>query len=136
MNKIRKGDQVIVLTGRDKGKRGTVTQRVDDDHVIVDGVNLVKRLKTERPKLRILVVSMHGESQYAARALKAGASGYLTKDSAPALLLGKANFKVKGNNHIASATEEPTANLLLGILDAYDIHQDKMGSSNGRINLA
>ena len=33
MNKIRKGDQVIVLTGRDKGKRGTVTQRVDEDHM-------------------------------------------------------------------------------------------------------
>ena len=42
MNKIRKGDQVIVLTGRDKGKRGTVSQRVDEDHVLVDGVNVVK----------------------------------------------------------------------------------------------
>ena len=43
MNKIRKGDQVIVLTGRDKGKRGTVTQRVDADHVVVDGINVVKK---------------------------------------------------------------------------------------------
>jgi len=43
MNKIRKGDQVIVLTGRDKGKRGTVSKRIDDDHVIVDGVNVVKK---------------------------------------------------------------------------------------------
>ena len=43
MNKIRKGDQVIVTTGRDKGKRGTVTQRVDDDHLVVDGVNIVKK---------------------------------------------------------------------------------------------
>jgi large subunit ribosomal protein L24 len=43
MNKIRKGDQVIVLTGRDKGKRGTVSQRVDVDHVVVDGVNVVKK---------------------------------------------------------------------------------------------
>jgi large subunit ribosomal protein L24 len=43
MNKIRKGDQVIVLTGRDKGKRGSVTQRVDDERVIVDGVNVVKK---------------------------------------------------------------------------------------------
>jgi large subunit ribosomal protein L24 len=43
MNKIRKGDQVIVLTGRDKGKRGSVTQRVDDDRVVVDGVNIVKK---------------------------------------------------------------------------------------------
>ncbi len=43
MNKIRKGDQVIVLTGRDKGKRGTVSLRVDDDHVVVDGINMVKK---------------------------------------------------------------------------------------------
>ena len=43
MNKIRKGDQVIVITGRDKGKRGIITQRVDDEHVIVDGVNVAKK---------------------------------------------------------------------------------------------
>ncbi len=43
MNKIRKGDQVIVLTGRDKGKRGTVTARVDEDHILVDGINVVKK---------------------------------------------------------------------------------------------
>ena len=43
MNKIRKGDQVIVLTGRDKGKRGTVARRVDDDYLVVDGINVVKK---------------------------------------------------------------------------------------------
>ena len=43
MNKIRKGDQVIVTTGRDKGKRGTVTLRVDDERIVVDGVNVVKK---------------------------------------------------------------------------------------------
>ena len=43
MNKIRKGDQVIVLTGRDKGKRGTVTQRVDEARIMVDGINVVKK---------------------------------------------------------------------------------------------
>ena len=43
MNKIRKGDQVIVTTGRDKGKRGTVSLRVDDEHLVVDGVNVVKK---------------------------------------------------------------------------------------------
>jgi len=43
MNKIRKGDEVIVLTGRDKGKRGAVAQRVDADHLVVDGVNMVKK---------------------------------------------------------------------------------------------
>jgi len=43
MKKIRKGDQVVVLTGRDKGKRGTVISRVDADHVTVEGVNIVKK---------------------------------------------------------------------------------------------
>ena len=43
MNKIRKGDQVIVLTGRDKGRRGTVLSRVDEDRLVVEGVNVVKK---------------------------------------------------------------------------------------------
>ena len=43
MNKLRKGDQVIVLTGRDKGKRGTIAQRVDDSRLVVEGVNVVKK---------------------------------------------------------------------------------------------
>ena len=43
MNKIRKGDQVIVLTGRDKGKRGTVSRRVDEERILVDGINVVKK---------------------------------------------------------------------------------------------
>jgi large subunit ribosomal protein L24 len=43
MNKLRKGDSVIVLAGRDKGKRGTITRRVDDEHIVVDGVNVVKK---------------------------------------------------------------------------------------------
>ena len=43
MNKIRKGDQVIVTTGRDKGKRGTVAERIDEQKVLVDGINVVKK---------------------------------------------------------------------------------------------
>ena len=49
MNKIRKGDEVIVLTGRDKGKRGVVSLRKDDSHVIVDGINLVKKHTKPNP---------------------------------------------------------------------------------------
>lgn len=43
MQRIRKGDEVIVITGRDKGKRGTVLARIDERHVTVEGVNLVKK---------------------------------------------------------------------------------------------
>ncbi len=43
MDKIRKGDEVIVITGKDKGKRGNVTLRVDAEHVVVEGVNRAKK---------------------------------------------------------------------------------------------
>ena len=43
MEKIRKGDEVVVITGKDKGKRGTVVLRVDDEHVVVEGVNRAKK---------------------------------------------------------------------------------------------
>ena len=49
MNKIRKGDQVIVIAGRDKGKRGVVTLRKDDDHLLVEGINMVKKHTKPNP---------------------------------------------------------------------------------------
>ena len=49
MQKIRKGDEVVVITGRDKGKRGTVTARVDDRHLLVDGINTVKKHTRPNP---------------------------------------------------------------------------------------
>jgi large subunit ribosomal protein L24 len=49
MNKIRKGDEVVVLAGRDKGKRGKVVLRKDEDHLVVDGINLVKKHTKPNP---------------------------------------------------------------------------------------
>ena len=49
MNKIRKGDEVIVLAGKDKGKRGRVTLRKDDQYVVVEGINLVKKHTKPNP---------------------------------------------------------------------------------------
>lgn len=43
MNKIRKGDEVVILAGKDKGRRGAVKRRVDDEHLVVEGVNRVKK---------------------------------------------------------------------------------------------
>lgn len=94
-----------------------LVKQCDFDLALVDlsmpglsGLDLVKRLRLEKPKLRILVLSMHGESQYAARALKAGASGYLTKDSAAAQLLGAIRKVAGGGVHIS----ETAAAQLLG----------------------
>lgn len=49
MKKIRKGDDVIVLTGKDKGKRGTVQRVLDNDRVLVDGINVVRRHMKPNP---------------------------------------------------------------------------------------
>jgi DNA-binding NarL/FixJ family response regulator len=82
----------------------------DFDIAVVDlsmpglaGIELVKRLKLEKPRLRVLVLSMHGEQQYAARALRAGASGYLTKDSAVEQLVNAIRKVAAGGVHISEA---------------------------------
>jgi large subunit ribosomal protein L24 len=49
MNRIKKGDEVIIISGRDKGKRGAVLRRVDDEHVVVEGVNRVKKHTRPNP---------------------------------------------------------------------------------------
>ena len=49
MNKLRKGDDVIVITGRDKGKRGKVALRADDSHLVIEGINLVKKHAKPNP---------------------------------------------------------------------------------------
>ena len=49
MNKIRKGDEVIVIAGRDKGKRGKVVLRASEDRVVVEGINLVKKHTKPNP---------------------------------------------------------------------------------------
>jgi DNA-binding NarL/FixJ family response regulator len=77
----------------------------------LSGMDLIKRLKLEKPRLRILVLSMHGEQQYAARALKAGAAGYLNKDSAADSLVHAIRKVAAGGVHI---TEAAAASLVAG----------------------
>jgi DNA-binding NarL/FixJ family response regulator len=69
----------------------------------LSGLDLIKRLKIEKPRLRILVLSMHGEAQYAARALKAGAAGYVHKDSAAEQLVGAIRKVAAGGVYITEA---------------------------------
>jgi large subunit ribosomal protein L24 len=49
MNKIRKGDEVVVITGKDRGRRGTVLQVLDDDRVLVEGINVAKKHQKANP---------------------------------------------------------------------------------------
>ena len=88
----------------------------DYDVVVLDmsmpgrsGLELIKQVKDEKPKLRILVLSMHGEAQYAVRAIRAGASGYLTKDSAAEQLVAAIRRIAAGGAYVSPETAERLA---------------------------
>ena len=73
------------------------------------GIELIRQVKSERSRLRILVLSMHSEEQYAVRALKAGASGYLTKESAADLLVAAIRRIAAGGAFVSPETAERIA---------------------------
>jgi DNA-binding NarL/FixJ family response regulator len=76
------------------------------------GVDLVKQIKDEKPALRILVLTMHAEQQYAVRAFKAGASGYLTKECASTELVSAVTKIASGGVYISMTMAERFAQSL------------------------
>ena len=111
LKRILAGSDIEVAAEAASGDEAlALVKACDFDIAMVDmsmpglsGIDLIKRLKTEKPALKLLVLSMHGEHQYAARALKAGASGYLTKDSAAEQLVGALRKIAAGGVHISEA---------------------------------
>jgi DNA-binding NarL/FixJ family response regulator len=73
------------------------------------GIELIKQVRAEKPKLRIMVLSMHQEPQYAVRAIRAGASGYLTKESASAQLVSAIRKVAGGGAFITDSVAEQLA---------------------------
>ncbi len=73
------------------------------------GVELIKQVKAEKPKLRILILTMHEEHQYAVRAIRAGASGYLTKEGASAQLVTALRKVASGGAYISAEVAEQLA---------------------------
>jgi len=73
------------------------------------GLELLKELKSERPNVPVLVLSVHPAEQYAVRVLRAGASGYLTKESAPEELLTAIRHIVRGGRYISPSVGETLA---------------------------
>ena len=71
-----------------------------------NGIDTLKLLKREFPRLPVLILSMHPEEQYAVRAIKAGASGYLTKQSAPDQLVTAIRQVAKGKKYVSPSVAE------------------------------
>ncbi|SPB15542.1 LuxR family transcriptional regulator [Caballeronia novacaledonica] len=102
-----------------------LARATDADVLVLDlsmpgrgGLDLLKQIKDEKPALRILVLTMHAEQQYAARAFKAGASGYLTKESASAELVAAVGKVASGGVYVSLAMAERFAQSLSEPADA------------------
>ncbi|MFC5547995.1 response regulator [Massilia aerilata] len=67
-----------------------------------NGIEVLKQIKDDKPELAVLMLSMHREDQYAIRSLKAGASGYLTKQSAPRELVGAIRQVASGQRYVSA----------------------------------
>ncbi|MHB8522054.1 MAG: response regulator [Limisphaerales bacterium] len=76
------------------------------------GLEVLREIKQSRPKLPVLVLSMHPEDQFAVRMLKAGAAGYMTKESAPQELMGAINKVLAGGRYVSAALGEKIASYL------------------------
>ena len=87
-----------------------------------NGIDILKQLKKERPKLPVLMLTMHPEEQYAIRALKAGASGYLTKESTPDELVTAIRKVSAGGKYVSSSLAETLA-YELGRMDEKAPHE-------------
>lgn len=106
----------VVGEARDGHEVLQCVRELDFDVLLLDmsmpgksGMELIKQVRSEKPKLRILVLSMHQEHQYAVRAIKAGASGYLTKDSASTQLLVAIRKVASGGAFISAEVAEQIA---------------------------
>jgi two-component system invasion response regulator UvrY len=92
LEQVRQGDWDLVLLDLAMPGKG--------------GLETLKELKTQKPKLPVLVLSIFPEEQYAVRALKAGASGYLTKESAPEELIAAIGKVAQGGKYFSSSLAE------------------------------
>ena len=122
---VRKGLKEIIEEIPDMAVRGEAStghealekvRKGDFDIVVLDismpagnGLDILKQLKDEKPELSVLILSMYPEEHYAVRVLRAGASGYLTKESAPEELIAAIRKASKGGKYISSSLAEKLA---------------------------
>lgn len=108
----------MVVKGEAKDGPETLEKAMHDDYDVIlldismpgrNGLEILKEIKTNLPKIPVLILSMHPEEQYAIRALRAGASGYLTKASAPQELIGAIRKASRGGKYVTASLAEKLA---------------------------
>ncbi|MCK5658039.1 MAG: response regulator transcription factor [Deltaproteobacteria bacterium] len=109
-------DMIVTAEASDGHEVLALLSKNNYDVVVLDmampgltGLDILKQIKRETPKLPVLILSVHPEEQYAVRALKAGASGYLTKERAPDELITAIRKVSMGGKYITSSLAEKLA---------------------------
>ena len=112
-------DMEVIGEAKDAAELLELFRKQSCDVVVLDvsmpgksGLEVIKELKSDHPHLAVLMLTMHPQEQYAVRALKAGASGYLTKDTAPAELITAIRRVAAGGKYITAALAETLADHL------------------------
>ena len=126
---VREGLRIILGTYQDMTVVGEAANGIEALHMIplcnpdvalvdismpgMSGIELIGRIRAEHPQLPVLVLSMHQEEQFAVRALKLGASGYLTKDCAPEQLAEAIRKVVEGGRYITPGVADALASSIM-----------------------
>lgn len=110
-------DMVVAGDAENGNDAIKLARKGDSDVLLLDismpdrsGIEVLKQIKKENPKLAVLMLSMHREDQYAIRSLKAGAAGYLNKQSAPAELVDAIRQVASGRKYISPTLAQELAN--------------------------
>ena len=114
---ISEAADLMVADEADDGRKLLAKIRAESFDLVIlditmphkDGMDVLKQLQVEKPKLPVIVLSIHPEDQYALRVLKAGASGYVTKSSAPDELINAIHKVCRGGKYISPAIAERLA---------------------------
>jgi DNA-binding NarL/FixJ family response regulator len=117
---LMESDSTIFVKEADCGSEAIRQVREGEWNVVVldismpdrSGIDILKQIKKEYPKIPVLMLSMHEEGLYAIRALKAGASGYITKQSAPAELMAAIHQVARGRKYLTATLAEAMADNL------------------------
>ena len=111
----------IVVSGEASNGREALNKALEYDYDVVllditmpdrSGLEILKEIKSQKPELPVLILSIHPEEQYAVRALKAGAAGYLTKESASEELIRAMRKVSSGSKYVTSSLAEKLASIL------------------------
>lgn len=108
LEQVRKNDYDVVL--------------LDLSMPVINGMDTLKQLKDQKPELVVLVLSIHPEEQYAVRVLTAGASGYITKDSAAEELIAAIRAASSGKKYVSSSLAQKLASEL-GVAAVKPLHE-------------